>query len=683
MPDDVRGRLERLRDEIRHHADLYHVLDAPEISDAEYDALLRELRQLEEAHADLVTPDSPTQRVGGHARERFTKVQHPTPILSLGNAFTADDVRAWHARLQRLLPDGLALQFVVEPKIDGLTVVLHYVNGLFTLGATRGNGEVGEDITLNLRTTASVPLRIPRSTASVPAPRRLVVRGEAFMRISDFQAFNRSQEEQGARTFANPRNAAAGSFRQLDPAITAARPLRCFFYAVVDSDGVGFDTQWAVLQYLRNVGFPVNPDGRCFDDLEEAIAYAEAWMQGRKRLDYEVDGVVFKVNDLATQRSLGVVGKDPRAKIAFKFPARRTTTQLIELGINVGRTGALTPFAILEPVQLGGVTIERATLHNFEDIARRDIRVGDTVLIKRAGDVIPQVEKPVAQLRTGDEKVITVPEQCPVCGTLVVKPQGEVTIYCPNPSCPAQVVQRIAYWAAVMDIEGLGERLIQLLVDQDLLHDPADLYYLKREDIVDLPGFADKSTDNLLAAVESSKDRPLHRTLAALGIRGVGITVAEVLAQHFFSILVLMHASTEELEGITGLGPVRASSIKGFFANDSARRMVKRLERAGVRVQKEVDPERASRPLDGKTFVITGTLPVMTRGEAGKLIKEHGGKVATSVSGRTDYLLLGESPGSKYAKAQELGVAIINEAQLRQMMTGGTEPDRSEQGTLL
>jgi len=676
MRDDVEGRIERLRKEIRRHDHLYHVLDAPEISDGEYDALLRELRQLEEAHPDLITSDSPTQRVGGQARERFTKVRHPTPILSLGNAFTADEVRAWRDRLLRLLPEQTPLQFVVEPKIDGLTVVLHYVEGLLTMGATRGDGEVGEDITLNLRTTASVPLRIPRSAGSASAPRRLVVRGEAYMRISDFEAFNRSQGEQGMRTFANPRNAAAGSLRQLDPAITASRPLRCFFYAIVDGEGIELGTQWAVLQYLKDMGFPVNPDGECFEDLEQAIAYAERWMQKRETLDYEVDGVVFKVSDLATQRALGVVGKDPRGKVALKFPAREATTRLKEMGINVGRTGALTPFAILEPVQLGGVTIERATLHNFEDIARRDIRVGDTVLVKRAGDVIPQVEKPLVQLRTGDEKAITAPERCPVCGTSIIKPEGEVAIYCPNPSCPAQVVQRIAYWAAVMDIEGLGERLVQLFVDRGLLHDSADLYYLKREDIIGLPGFADKSTDNLLAAIENSKDRPLHRTIAALGIRGVGITVAEVLAQHFDSIEALMRASAEELENIAGLGPVTASSIKAFFACDSARQSVERLQRASVRMRQETEREVPAGVLDGKTFVITGTLPTMTRGQASSLIEDHGGKVATSVGRRTDYLILGDKPGSKYAKAQELGIAIIDEAQLRRMI--GEEPAQDE-----
>jgi DNA ligase (NAD+) len=388
MSEDARQRAESLRRLIQHHTYQYYVLDAPEISDAEFDALMNSLRELEEAHPEVVTPDSPTQRVGGEIQEQFRKVNHPAPILSLSNAFEADDVRAWHERILRLLPAGTSLQFVVEPKIDGLTVVLHYEDGLFVLGATRGNGEVGEDITLNLRTIPSLPLRIPVGDGRQSAPRRLVVRGEAYMPIKDFDALNRSQEDKGEKTFANPRNAAAGSLRQLDTSITASRPLRLFTYAVVASEGIELRTQWEVLHYLKEMGLPVNPDMMLFDGLEEAIAYSERWMERREELSYEADGVVIKVNDLATQDVLGVVGKDPRGKIAFKFPAREATTRLKELGINVGRTGTLNPFAVLEPVELGGVTIERATLHNFEDIARKDIRIGDTVVIKRAGDVI-------------------------------------------------------------------------------------------------------------------------------------------------------------------------------------------------------------------------------------------------------------------------------------------------------
>ncbi len=670
MPDDIKQRMENLRQLIRHHTYLYHVLDAPETSDAEFDALMTRLRQLEEAHPELATPDSPTQRVGGQVQAQFNKVSHPAPILSLSNAFIADDVRAWHERILRLLPAGTRLQFVVEPKIDGLTVILRYEDGLFVLGATRGNGEVGEDITLNLRTVQSVPLRIPVHASALSAPRRLVVRGEAYMPIRDFETLNRSQEEKGQKTFANPRNAAAGSLRQLDTSITASRPLRLFTYAVVTSEGAELLTQWEVLQYLKSMGFSVNPDMALFDDIEEAIAYSEQWMEKRGTLPYEVDGVVIKVNDLATQNSLGIVGKDPRAKIAFKFPAREATTRLKEMGINVGRTGTLNPFAILEPVELGGVTIERATLHNFEDIARKDIRIGDMVIIKRAGDVIPQVEKPLVQLRTGEEQVITIPKSCPACGKPAVKPEGEVAVYCVNPSCPAQTVQRIAHWASTMDIEGFGERLAQSFVDHGLLHDLADLYYLTRKDVLKLPGLADRSTDNLLAAVEASKERPLSRLIAALGIRGVGTTIAQMLAQHFSSVPELASASTEALEGIPGLGPIIAANIVAFFANERNRRLVDKLQRAGVKMGRKIEPKAEASPLASKTFVITGTLPTWTREEAKQTIEAHGGKVSSTVSKKTSYLLLGENPGSKYDKARNLDIPIVDEAQLREMVAG-------------
>jgi len=674
VSDDIKQRMENLRRLIRHHTYLYHVLDAPEISDAEFDALMTRLRRMEEAHPELATPDSPTQRVGGQVQAQFRKVSHPAPILSLSNAFTADDVRAWHERILRLLPAGTRLQFVVEPKIDGLTVILHYEDGLFVLGATRGNGEVGEDITLNLRTVRSVPLRIPVH-AGLSAPRRLVVRGEAYMPLHDFEMLNRSQEEKGEKTFANPRNAAAGSLRQLDTSITASRPLRLFTYAIVTSEGVELHTQWEVLQYLKSMGFSVNPDMALFNDIEETIAYSEQWMEKRSTLSYEVDGVVIKVNDLATQNNLGVVGKDPRAKIAFKFPAREATTRLRELGINVGRTGTLNPFAILEPVKLGGVTIERATLHNFEDIARKDIRIGDMVVIKRAGDVIPQVTKPVVELRTGEEQVITVPKHCPVCGEPVVKPEGEVAVYCVNPLCPAQTVQRIAHWASTMDIEGFGERLAQSFVDHGLLNDFADLYYLTRNDVLKLPGFAERSTDNLLAAVEASKERPLSRLIAALGIRGVGTTVAQMLAQHFSSVPELASASTEALEGIPGLGPIIAANIVAFFANERNRRLIDKLQRAGVKMGRKAEPKAEAGPLAGMTFVITGTLPTWTREEAKRVIEAHGGKVSSTVSKKTSYLLLGENPGSKYDKARDLDIPIVDEAQLREMIAGnpGTE----------
>jgi len=668
MSEGTRQRIAHLREVIRHHNYLYHVMDAPEISDAEYDALLTELRDLEQAHPEWITPDSPTQRVGGQVQEQFTKVEHPAAILSLANAFSADEVRAWYERIRRLLPPETPLQFVVEPKIDGLTVVLHYQDGQFVLGATRGNGEVGEDITLNLRTVRALPLRIPVDTPQVDAPPRLVIRGEAYMPLADFDAFNRAQEQMGEKTFANPRNAAAGSLRQLDTSITATRPLRLFTYAVVASEGIEFSTQWEVLHYLRKMGFPVNSDMALFDDIDQTINYCEHWMDKRDQLAYEADGTVIKVNDLRTQDLLGVVGKDPRGLIAFKFPAREATTQLLDVGINVGRTGTLNPFAVLEPVEVGGVTIERATLHNFDDIARKDIRIGDTVVIKRAGDVIPQVEKPIIELRTGDERVITIPERCPVCGEPAIKPEGEVAVYCVNAACPAQLVQRIVHWASTMDIDGFGERLAELFVDEDLLHNMADLYYLQREEVMALPGFAEKSTDNLLAAIEAGKNRTLSQVFAALGIRGIGYTVAQTLAQHFHSIDALAQASEDTLRDIPGLGPVNSAKIVAFFAQQRTCQLIERLRQAGVRLEEEVSVPTGPLPLSGMTFVISGTLPSWTRQEAEKAIEQSGGKVTSSVSRSTTYLLLGENPGSKRDRARELGVQTISEADLRKLI---------------
>lgn len=680
--DDEREQLEKLRAAIRHHAHLYYVQDAPDITDAEYDALFERLRTLEEQHPEWVTPDSPTQRVGGEAQGQFVKVRHPAPILSLASALNEAEVRAWYDRIIKLLPSSYHPQFVVEPKIDGLTVVLHYQDGAFALGATRGDGEVGEDITANLRTVPSVPLRIPLSPDGPAVPSRLVVRGEAYMRISDLQTLNRAQAEKSEKTFANPRNAAAGGLRQLDPAITASRRIRLFVYSIVSSSGPVPRTQWEVLQYLRQLGFPVNQDGALHQDIDSALAYAARWMAGRDDLAYEADGVVFKINDLAVQEDLGVVGKDPRGMLAFKFAARQATTRLKELGINVGRTGTLNPFAILEPVELGGVTIERATLHNFEDIARKDIRVGDIVLIKRAGDVIPQVEGPLTELRTGAERVITLPKECPACHSPAVKSEGEVAVYCVNPACPAQTVQRIIHWAAVMGIDGFGERLAQLFVDQGLLHDFADLYFLKREDIVGLPGFADKSTQNLLDSISASRSRPLPRVLAALGIRGVGDIVAEVLSQHVSSVDELSRATAEQLQQIPGVGPVNAASIVSFFASEQARKILAKLKRGGVQLEGQAPMVAATGSLLGKTFVITGTLPSLSREEAAQLVSSNGGRVVDSVSKKVDYLILGENPGSKLAKAQELGIPTVSEQQLRAMLNAPTG-QRTGQGKLL
>jgi len=672
MSDDVKARLEALRREINYHNYRYHVLDSPVISDAEFDRLMRELSELEQQHPELIAPDSPTQRSGAEPLGRFEKVVHPAPILSLANAMNADELRAWHERTLRLLPAGTRLAFVVEPKIDGLTVVLRYEAGAFVRGATRGNGEIGEDVTANLRTVRAVPLRIPVEAKAGPAPARLVVRGEAYMPLNQFQRFNRRQEEAGEQIFANPRNAAAGSLRQLDPSITASRPLSLLTYAIVDAEGVAIPTQWETLQYLRQMGFPVATDVQRLEDFEDVVAFCEEFVKRRDTLNFEADGVVVKIDDLAIQSRLGVVGKDPHGAIAFKFPAREATTRLLDVGVNVGRTGTINPYAILEPVVVGGVTIGKATLHNYDDIARRDIRIGDTVILRRAGDVIPQIVGPVKDLRHGDEKVVAPPIRCPACGEPVVRPAGEVMYYCENAGCPAQLVRRVGHWAGVMDIEGFGERLSQIFVEKGLLHDVADLYYLKREEVRSLEGFADKSTDKLLAAIEASKRRPLARVIFALGIRGVGDVAAADLARHFHSMDALAAATKEELLAVGGVGPVTADSVVDFFSRPRHHELLEKLRAAGVRMADEEAAPAVAQPLAGKSFVITGTLPGLSREAAKVLIESAGGKVIGSVSSKTDYLVVGDSPGgTKYAAAQSLGIAMIDEAALLRLAQAG------------
>jgi DNA ligase (NAD+) len=673
---DERARMEQLVAEIRYHNYRYYVLNDPVVSDRAYDLLLRELEAIEAAHPDWIRPDSPTQRVGAAPLEGFQRVRHPRAILSLANAFDTDEIRAWFERIARLLPEGdspAELAFTVEPKFDGLTVVLDYVDGLFMRGATRGNGEVGEDITANLRTIPSLPLRIPAVPDGPPPPPRLVVRGEAYFPLDRFNELNRSLEEAEERPFANPRNAAAGSLRQLDPRVTAQRPLAVFCYAVVDADGASLPTQWETLSYLRAMGFPVSHECQRFTDLDQVIAYCETWMERRDTLNYEVDGVVIKVDDLATQEALGVAGKDPRGAIAFKFPAREATTRLVAVSVNVGRTGTLAPTAELEPVEIGGITVQHATLHNFQDIARKDIRIGDMVRIKRAGDVIPYVIGPIVDLRTGEERPIAAPTHCPSCGEPVSTTEEEVAIYCDNPACPAQLVRRTEYWVSrpAMDIQGLGTRMVEQLVEEGLVRDVASLYALAPEDLVRLEGFAEKKANNVVEAIQASKEQPLDRVLAGLGIRGVGVTVAQLLVEAYPSLEALAGASTDALEAIPGVGPRIAESVAQWFASPRNQHLIAELEAAGVRSRAEpaaAEVTPAAQPLEGYTFVITGTLPSLSRNEARDLIEAHGGRVTGSVSGNTDYLLCGEKPGSKRTKAEQLGVPVIDEQALRAMI---------------
>ncbi len=675
---EAKRRIAQLRDEINYHAYRYHTLDDPVISDAEYDRLMGELRALEEAHPPLVTPDSPTQRVGAQPMDQFEKVVHPVPMTSLGNAFDDEDLQAWLVRIGRLLPDDISvtdLAFVVEPKFDGLAVALTYENGILLRGATRGNGVEGENVTANLRTVKNIPLRIPVSSAGPSPPSRIEVRGEIYMPITDFNELNRRQSERGERLYANPRNAAAGAVRQLDSRITAQRPLAFFAYAIGYVEGVqqepeghAIGCQWEALDYLRRLGFPVNPDIKRSRDLEEVLDFIHQWTERRQDLPYEADGVVVKVDAFALQELLGVVGNAPRWAIAYKFPAREATTKLLRIDVNVGRTGVLTPYAVLEPVNVGGVTVRQASLHNFEDLARKDVREGDTVIIKRAGDVIPQVVKPILDLRLPDSQPYQLPERCPSCGEPAVKPEDEVAVYCVNAACPAQLVRRVEYFVSrgAMDIEGFGIRIAQQLIQEGLIRDVGDIYALdeKRDQLLALEGFAEKKIDNLLAAIQASKSQPLERVATALGIQGIGNVVARALVGAFPSMRTLASVGVEELEAVEGIGPHIAHSVVDWFSRPRHQQVVEKLRRAGLQMEAET-AALSPQPLAGLTFVITGTLPAMSRDQAKAFIEAHGGKVTNSVSRQTDYLLLGENPGGKLAKAQSLGTKIIGEDELR------------------
>lgn len=669
---EARQRIEELREQINYHIYRYHVLDDPVISDAAYDTLVRELLELEAAHPDLKTPDSPTQRVGGLVRDEFAAVVHPSPMLSLSNAFSPGELRAWRDRFLRLLPaDVPEPAYVVEPKIDGLTVVLHYEHGLFSLGATRGDGVRGEDITPNLRTIRALPLRVPLPDSDLDTPRRLVVRGEAYMPISAFEAFNREQEAAGKKTYANPRNTAAGSLRVLDSSITASRPLSLFCYQVIDLDGgPELGSQWQALDYLRRLGFPVSKQNRRFTDFDELVAHCEHWREVRDTLDFEADGLVIKIDDFGLQERLGAVGSAPRWATAYKYPSPEAATRLRRIVVNVGRTGSLTPAAELEPVRIGGVTVSNATLHNADYVAERDIREGDMVVVKRAGEVIPQVLGPVLEMRPPDTRPWQMPDRCPVCGEPVEHPEGEVAYYCVNAACPAQLVRSVEHFVSrgAMDIEGFGIRQAEMFVELGFLKDVADIYYLEADQILPLEGFGEKKVANLMAAIEASKDQSPARLLNALGIQGIGATVAQVLIDHFGSLDALAQASRGDLEQIPGIGPKLAESVAAWFEHAPNLRVIEKLKAAGVRTEAEKTAPAGPRPLDGLTFVLTGALPSMSREQASEIIQAHGGRVVGSVSSKTDYVLAGERAGSKLTKAEKLGVAIIDEAGLLKMV---------------
>ena len=661
-------RAAELREQINHHNYRYYVLDDTEISDGEYDRLMVELRRLEEDHPSLVTPESPTQRVGASPADGFDQVQHRLPMLSLGNAFNEDDLQAWYRRVKGLLDDA-DFDLVCELKIDGLAVSLTYQDGVLVQGATRGDGTAGEDVTQNLRTIRTIPM----SLLGEPPP-YLEVRGEVYLPLEDFRRLNEGRAERGEPLYANPRNTGAGSVRQLDPKVTASRNMHIWVYSLGDiGETVRPNGHWDSLQWLNGLGFRINPENQICNNLQEAVDYYHSWMEKRHDLPYEIDGVVIKVNPFAYQDSLGVVGREPRWAIAFKFPAEQAVTRLLDIGINVGRTGSLNPYAILGPVVVSGVTVRQASLHNEEDINRKDIRIGDWVTVERAGDVIPQVVGPVLDRRTGQEQVFKMPANCPVCGTQVVKPESEAMHRCPNTSCPVQFFELLKHFVSkgAMDIDGLGEQWCNILIENSLVKDVAGLYRLDKDELLKLDRMGDKLATKIMTNIEVSKQRPLHRVLFALGIIHVGSEIAELLTQRYASINEMAEATPEELTEIPGIGPKIAESVADYFAVPLNQQVLKDLGEAGVVLHHDIpDIQEAADdlPFSGKSFVVTGTLSGFTRREAEDRIKILGGNVSSAVTRKTDYLVAGGSPGSKVAAAGRLGTEILDEAAFLELM---------------
>ena len=653
----VQQEVERLRREIEHHDHRYHVLDDPEISDAEYDELFRRLQALEDAHPELRTPDSPTQRVGATPASGFATVTHRHQMLSLQNATTREELREFDARIRKFLGRD-RITYAGEPKMDGVAVELVYEDGVLTVGSTRGDGVTGENVTANIRTIKSVPLRLRAKGRALPA--RLEVRGEVYLPIAAFRALNREREEAGQPVFANPRNATAGSLKQLDSRITASRPLDLVCHGVGELDGVKPETHAGLLATLGDLGLKPVPQSRVLETLDDVDAYYDELAAQRDALPFEIDGVVVKVNEVALQRRLGQVSRSPRWAVAWKFKPRQATTTVLKIFPSVGRTGVLTPAAELTPVSVGGVTVRNTSLHNMDEVDRKDIRIGDHVLIERAGDVIPYVVKVLTEKRTGAEERFVMPAQCPVCGAKVVRPEDEVAYRCTGADCPAQLKQRLRFFAhrGAMDIEGLGEKLVEQLVDRGLVKHLFDLYALDLETLVDLERMGEKSATNLLAQIERSKQTSLPRLLTALGIRQVGEATAKALAEHFGTLDAVIDASLEQLQEVRDVGPEVAASIRQFFDEPVNRNLVARLRAAGVN---PAPIERRSGPLTGKKFVLTGGLVAMTRPEAQRRIEALGGRVVTSVSKETDFVVVGTDAGTKLAKAEKLGVPRLDE----------------------
>jgi len=669
IPKDVAERIEKLRKELHYHNYRYYVLDDPVVSDAEYDRMMRELQQIEEKYPSTVTTDSPSQRIGAAPLEVLGTVEHVLPMMSLENAMNEKEAKAWLERTY----EGLGtrnVEIACEPKLDGLAVELIYENGILTVGSTRGNGRVGENVTQNLKTIRSIPLRLIEEKAT--APDLLEVRGEVYMSKVKFEKLNREREESGEEPFANPRNAAAGSLRQLDSKITASRPLDICLYAVSRISGRSFGTHAEAMAFLPDVGLPVSKPSRICSGLDEIMDYFNELSEQREELPFEVDGCVLKVNESGLQERLGVRSRSPRFAIALKFPPSQETTVIESIEVQVGRTGALTPVAKLRPVRVGGVTVSNATLHNIDEICRKDIRIGDTVVVQRAGDVIPEVVKVIKDIRNGEEKVFEMPSTCPSCRRPVSRPRDEVVTRCTNVSCPAQIKQTIEHFASkgAMDIDGLGTKLVDQLVDREIIRTPADLFCMTKDELAGLDRMADKSAQNLIEAIEAARTRSLERIIFALGIRHVGEHVAGVLAQHYGNIDAISVASEEDLSNVMEVGPAIAKSIRDFFENAANLEMIEKLKEYGVKFP-EVEVSAKKPTFAGLTFVLTGELESMTRKQAQHAIKERGGRASSSVSKKTNYVVAGTGAGSKLAKARQLGLTVIDEATFKKMLEGG------------
>lgn len=661
--EKVKAEIERLRAEINRHNELYYQKNDPEISDYEFDLLLEKLKKLEQEYPELITPDSPTQRVGGKA-ESFKPFYHKVPMMSLENSYSIEDLKDFDERCRKLA-DGRKFEYVAELKIDGVSVALHYENGILTVGATRGDGTVGDDITQNVKTIRTIPLKL-----KADYPPKVEVRGEVFLPRPQFKKINAELEKRGEKTFANPRNCASGTLRQLDSSIVASRKLDMFPYDVWSGNKKLFPTHWEIFPWLEKNGFHVNQNKRLCKNLEEVIEFINEMFEKRHSLDYDIDGIVIKVNQTALQEEFGATSKAPRWAIAYKYPAMQATTRLKEIVVQVGRTGALTPVAILEPVFLAGTTVSRASLHNEDEIKHLGVKIGDWVLIEKSGEIIPQVLQVIESRRTGEEIDYEFPTKCPICGADAVRPEGEAVRRCINPDCPAKIKARIEYFASrkAMDIEGLGEALIEQLVNHKLIKDVADIYYLKFEDIVNLERMGKKSTLNLLQQIEDSKQRGMERLLIGLDIRHVGERYAKILTNHFRSIEKLAKASVEELDAIPEIGQIVAESIYQWFHDEKNLDVLKRLKEAGVKMVSEETSSELDENFADKTFVLTGKLDSFTRDEAADLIEKRGGRVSNSVSKKTDYLIVGHEAGSKLTKAKELGIKILTEEDFKKML---------------